>query len=206
VGKNPFADCEASFDPSKLPGELSVLPKTALVLVLRAVFDLALDTAHDHASAMEVTSEVLCRLVTTHRWNPAACDLREHALAMVDGVYRELRYGSRPEKEACAFYAQEQGNRTGSAEDMAVYAEEQTELERSDAGRQALAEMVRASVAGDELATRVCDVWEVRGDVTRAELVELLGASDADMRNALRLIRYQATKAKKALSRKGGVS
>jgi hypothetical protein len=204
--KNSFADWEAGFDSSKLPSELRTLAQGVLVLVLREVEDRALGMTHDHAEAMDVLSEVLCRLVSTHRWNPDACSLREHAFAMADLACRELRHGSKAEKGACAFYAQEQGKLGGSAEDLALYVEEQSDLERLEAERKELARVVRASVAGDELATRVCVVWEERGYVPRRDLVGLLGASDTELYNALKLIRCHARRAQKALRKKGRVS
>jgi hypothetical protein len=190
---------------SKLPSELRAVPEEQFVLLMRAVFDLALAHTHDHDAAMETTSESLYRLTTDKRWNPEERPLREHFLALVAPCYRELRYGSLEEKAACRFYAQAQGKASGSAEDLAVLIEDQPDLEASDEVRPRLAAEVWARIAHDEGAMALARVWEQHGSALKSgQIAALLGVPVAEVYRATRVVRYQADKAKASRLRSDG--
>ncbi len=206
--QNPF-DRVKRFDMSKLPSELRAVPEEQFLLLMRAVFAHALALSYGtYDVALDVTYEALHRLTTDKRWNPEEGPLREHFLELVAPCYRELRFGRPEEKAACRFYAHEQGDLSGSAEDFAVYVEEQPDLERDDENRTRLAAEVLASIARDDVAMGVARVWQEHGWTKPRETAALLGVDVREVYRATRLIRYQADKAKKVLRRKanGGVS
>jgi hypothetical protein len=200
---NPFLQPSLKFDMSKLPEELRWVLPSAFVLVLRAGFDLALEKTRRHDVAIEVTYQALYHLTTDQRWDPKAGPLRDHFLRLTLSSASWLRYGSKPEKAACAFFAHEQGKHSPSPEDIAIFLESQGELDLADETRSAMAETVRARLAEHPLATAIIGVWQAEGNVPPRELGRKLGASRRAVYSAIDLIRYHAAQCRKTRKNQG---
>ncbi len=202
---NPFANPKCVFDMSKLPEELRLVPPAAFVLVLRAGFDFALTrTRCRHEMAMETTYQALYHLTTDQRWNPkSALSLRDHFIGLIDPSLRWLLHGSREEKKAAAFFAQEQGDPTKTPEQIAIYLEEQGELLIADATRSAYCEAIRARLAEHPVATGIIAIWAKDGNVRPRDLAVRLEVSRREIYSAIDLIRYHAAQCRKTRRYKG---
>jgi hypothetical protein len=190
---HPF-DQALPFDMGKLPTELQTLSSAELTEHLRAVFELAMGKAHDRAVALEITHQVLFHVTTDRRWEPAKGALRAHLVAMMAGVYGELRFGgSWHERRACAGFAAEQGNRSASPEQLALYVEEQPLLERRDAADAAALAAVVEAMSGNPIAPRLFALWAEHGpDLVPRDIAERLGVAVKDVHRTIELVRRHA--------------
>jgi DNA-directed RNA polymerase specialized sigma24 family protein len=179
---------------SKTPFDVAKLP-IVLRRSLPLAFDIALKLSRNESVAWEITNEVFLLLVDDPKWDPEVSTVEEHVRALVNAAYTKVRFNSYEERQVRATYERYVREPTKSPEDIALFVEEQDDLDRDDDERTGLAERIRARIAGHDVASRVALVWQEHGRLPPRDVARMLGVPVRAVYNAIRVIEHHARKA-----------